>query len=246
MKITLIFLIILNLLYKYHFQFQGTIQIIKNGKVETIKFNNEKEYNKFLSQQNNFLSFKQKQFEVPEKYISYGINKNSKTPPSKYVSPIGEKKSQELTDSFLENFRQEALKQHNSYRNMHRAPSLNRDYELDNIAQEYANRLAKQCSGIVHSNNGKGENLYFSYNKLPTGNEVVTEFYNEIKYYIFGANNLGSSNFSRIGHFTQVVWTETKKLGSGIQKCGDKYYVVMNYFPPGNVIGKEKSCVLNK
>lgn len=47
-----------------------------------------------------------------------------------------------------------------------------------------------------------------------------------------------------LGHFSQVVWKETKELGVGIaeSKCG-LYYICCNYYPAGNVEGKYKENV---
>lgn len=52
-----------------------------------------------------------------------------------------------------------------------------------------------------------------------------------------------------VGHFTQVVWKETRKFGAGIatmksRKYGDKYieiFVVANYGPRGNtqILGRK-------
>lgn len=40
------------------------------------------------------------------------------------------------------------------------------------------------------------------------------------------------------GHFTQVVWKDSKELGVGCTKAKNgKIYVVANYYPPGNYIG---------
>lgn len=58
--------------------------------------------------------------------------------------------------------------------------------------------------------------------------------YSEIKDHIFGQEPTGLGT----GHFTQVVWKETKELGVGCTKARDgKIYVVANYYPPGNYIG---------
>ena len=41
------------------------------------------------------------------------------------------------------------------------------------------------------------------------------------------------------GHFTQLVWSSSRQLGVGVSqstKTG-RFYVVMKYDPPGNVIG---------
>lgn len=39
------------------------------------------------------------------------------------------------------------------------------------------------------------------------------------------------------GHFTQVIWKESKQLGVAFAKMGGKVVVVANYYPPGNMIG---------
>lgn len=37
------------------------------------------------------------------------------------------------------------------------------------------------------------------------------------------------------GHFTQVVWKDCTKIGSGVAKYKNKIFVVTNYSPAGNV-----------
>lgn len=87
------------------------------------------------------------------------------------------------------------------------------------------------------SNNRYGENLYACFGKTNlSGVEVVKAWYDEIKHYRFGQPSPG--NFSQVGHFTQVVWKESRELGVGIAKNGNNIYVVCNYDPPGNFMGK--------
>ena len=56
-------------------------------------------------------------------------------------------------------------------------------------------------------------------------------WYNEVKKYNFESNQFQSE----AGHFTQLVWINSKKLGVGLA-CGTKNdcYVVANYDPSGN------------
>lgn len=50
-----------------------------------------------------------------------------------------------------------------------------------------------------------------------------------------------------IGHFTQVVWKDSTELGVGCAKTDNgKTYVVANYNPPGNMMGKFKENVFPK
>ena len=41
------------------------------------------------------------------------------------------------------------------------------------------------------------------------------------------------------GHFTQLVWSASRHLGVGVSQSAKtgRFYVVMKYDPPGNVIG---------
>lgn len=59
-------------------------------------------------------------------------------------------------------------------------------------------------------------------------------WYDEIKQHTFGREPKTTGT----GHFTQIVWTESKELGVGWKKNSKgQTYVVCNYSPPGNFIG---------
>ena len=57
----------------------------------------------------------------------------------------------------------------------------------------------------------------------------------EIQKYNF--NNPGFA--SGTGHFTQVVWAETREIGIGKASVDGQTFVVANYIPAGNVVGRE-------
>jgi hypothetical protein len=64
------------------------------------------------------------------------------------------------------------------------------------------------------------------------GSKATQAWYDEIKDY-----NFNQPGFSmQAGHFTQVVWKNSKQLGVGIAFAngGTKAVVVTNYYPPGN------------
>ena len=46
------------------------------------------------------------------------------------------------------------------------------------------------------------------------------------------------------GHFTQVVWKESKKLGIAYASGKSGTYVVANYDPAGNFLGQYPTNVL--
>lgn len=45
-------------------------------------------------------------------------------------------------------------------------------------------------------------------------------------------------------HFTQVIWKDSKKVGFGVYRASDgSFYVVANYYPAGNLLGRFKDNV---
>lgn len=130
---------------------------------------------------------------------------------------------------------------HNRYRARHCAPPLSLDQRLNDIAQSYADHLAA-TSKFEHSGNklngeNLGENLYMQWisdGRVKTSAQAaVKSWYDEIAEY-----NYSRPKFSaKTGHFTQLVWKGTRKLGVGIAYSPDQreVYVVTNYYPAGNI-----------
>lgn len=143
-----------------------------------------------------------------------------------------------------DNFCNEALQAHNNYRKKHHADPLKLNKELCKIAQNYANHLANvgrlQHSDNTYHNKSIGENLYSCSGKEATENSVTNSWYSEIKNYDYNGDFSDNS-----GHFTQVVWKDTKEVGFG-KSVGQngKIFVVANYYPAGNVLGYFKPNVL--
>ena len=65
---------------------------------------------------------------------------------------------------------------------------------------------------------------------------VVESFVDESSDYDFEKGAFST----KTGHFTQLVWKSSKKLGVGAAQASESgaWYVVCNYFPPGNVRGE--------
>lgn len=134
-------------------------------------------------------------------------------------------------------FQHECLQAHNEYRLRHGVPPLKLNKEMCKVSQDWANNLIKK-SVLQHSNNRDyGENLFCIQSSNPNftinGTKAVENWYEEIKCHKFGVepNSLSS------GHFTQVVWKDSKELGVAFAKSGGKIIVVANYYPAGNIIG---------
>ncbi|XP_015768451.1 PREDICTED: venom allergen 3-like [Acropora digitifera] len=113
------------------------------------------------------------------------------------------------------------------------------DPVLANDAKKWANYLAAN-NLFQHDRNrrNQGENLYWSSKKPANSCIVATQhFYDEVKYYDF--NKPGFS--SRTGHFTQVVWKSTKRIGAAYATRKDgSFVVVIRYSPPGNYKGEDQ------
>ena len=119
--------------------------------------------------------------------------------------------------------RKEALAAHNGFRRQHGAVELQWSDKLEAEAQSHADRC-------LFEHLGPGENLGRGHESMTA---LTNAFYGEISNYDFG-NPVFALN---TGHFTQVVWNSTTRLGCALG-C-DKFKLwVCRYDPPGNVRGQ--------
>jgi len=136
-------------------------------------------------------------------------------------------------------FLQAALKAHNEYRANHGVSPLVLSQELCKVAQAWANKIAADDQ-MQHSDNGYGENIHWSSGIVTDGKAPVEHWYSEVKDFDFRNGDYQKGT----GHFSQVVWKGSKELG--IAKATGKKggtYVVANYNPAGNYLGKYKENV---
>ncbi|MBN2803807.1 MAG: hypothetical protein JXR91_12000 [Deltaproteobacteria bacterium] len=150
------------------------------------------------------------------------------------------------------------VEEHNSLRKtIKTTPSLLNLSWSDSLAEEartWAETLAEtMCGYLMHSNDPvNGENIFtagqtsqLSWSSPKTvvqdawGAEKLCWDYGTISE---SENCDINSCYSGCGHFTQIVWRDTKKLGCGVSSCvSDGWYYdiwVCKYFPPGNIIGQ--------
>ena len=184
----------------------------------------------------------------------YRIGSASKVNDEKVLN-VGDGKSEKeikLSNACLDEFRKASLDKHNELRKKHNALSLLHDNKIDITAQKYANVLAN-TNNFVHSENrgNIGENLYakFSTDDMTLedcksfGNECVEGWYSEITMYDYEKPGFDL----KTGHFTQLIWSGSKKLGMGFSmgKLNDynAFYCVAHYSPSGNVFGRFKQNV---
>ncbi|XP_036597480.1 Golgi-associated plant pathogenesis-related protein 1 [Trichosurus vulpecula] len=132
-------------------------------------------------------------------------------------------------------FATDLLKAHNEYRRRHGCPPIKLDNKLNHDAQQYADALAttKVLKHSSESSRGNcGENLaWASYDQQ--GRDVADRWYSEIRNYDFKSPGFSPES----GHFTAMIWKNTKKMGVGKACANDgSSYVVARYFPAGNIV----------
>lgn len=102
--------------------------------------------------------------------------------------------------------------------------------------------MAKSNS-MRHSNGKYGENVYMSSNTKMSDSdaakEATTLWFEEGSNYKY--NNMYSSS---TGHFTQLVWKDSKSFGIGVARSSRGVYVCANYDPRGNVMNQFAENVL--
>lgn len=131
------------------------------------------------------------------------------------------------------NIKKFILDKHNFYRTNVNPPASNMEkLYWNNYLQYKAQTHANKCYGLYH--NSPGQNIFLSTNK--TGwNNVIKAWHNEYKDFKY---NNKKYVFKKIGHYTQMVWAETNRIGCGYKRCRDYYLYICNYYPYGNYVNK--------
>jgi len=154
------------------------------------------------------------------------------------VSEPVNKLSNEKSDDQIQEF----LDVHNTYRSEVGSDPLVWSEELAAYAKAWGEQLAKTGCELNHRpSDGEwaqqyGENLYWSSGFAPTPKQAVDSWGSEKPQYNGGV--MDDNNFAA-GHYTQMIWSNTTKVGCAIVPCGgEAYIVVCNYDPAGNMFGE--------
>jgi pathogenesis-related protein 1 len=135
-------------------------------------------------------------------------------------------------------------------------PDLTWSNDLAAVAQDWADTLAKQCGTIMHRMPNKyGENIAEEGSTGPfqyTAAQAVDSWVSEKMCWDYGTINgteqCDTTCYKKLsstgcGHYTQVVWRNTQRVGCGFAQCQaaggftDDLWVC-NYDPPGNYVGQ--------
>jgi len=128
------------------------------------------------------------------------------------------------------------LEGHNLVRADHGVATLAWDDTLASKALDWSETLAARGCSMEHSGDEYGENLYWSSINV-NESVVVIAWAGEEAYYDYEANTCQAGEMC--GHYTQVVWADSKLLGCGRASCSDGGEIwTCKYDPPGNYVGQ--------
>ncbi|MEO0602829.1 MAG: CAP domain-containing protein [Myxococcota bacterium] len=113
--------------------------------------------------------------------------------------------------------------------------------EWDEQLAEVATSWARGCRFVHSEGTGFGENLYVA-SWAASLEEAVDSWASEDAFYDYADNSCSGV----CGHYTQIVWRSTERVGCGFADCpvvegvnfGGRLWVC-NYDPPGNFVGQK-------
>lgn len=125
----------------------------------------------------------------------------------------------------------------NRYRKQHNASSLAWNATLASFAGTYLAGAQRDDCRFAHSGGPYGENIALGYGNASA---AVEAWGDERRVYDFGKGEFGEDT----GHFTQLVWKDTRAVGCERVLCGPRgWFVACEYWPRGNVQGEYKEEV---
>ncbi len=153
--------------------------------------------------------------------------------------------SQAEKDGKIESFEQAVMRRHNAARKETGAKPLVWDKALADHALAYAKQLAQRDKGLRHAQDlldlDQGENLWAGTYGHFMPAKMIDDFLSEKQYYKPGAfpNVSTTGQWTDVGHYTQIIWPTTQKVGCGLAESPDRTleYLVCRYYPAGNIIG---------
>jgi Cysteine-rich secretory protein family len=137
--------------------------------------------------------------------------------------------------------RQEIVAAHNRYRAAAQVPPLTWSPTLARHAQAWANTLASRGGLVQHSSQtAEGENVWVGTAGAFTYTQMVEAWGKEQQFFVPGIFPTVSTtgNWADVGHYTQMIWRQTREVGAAIAHGGGNTVLVCRYSPHGNIVGK--------
>ena len=104
------------------------------------------------------------------------------------------------------------------------------------MAQQWAEELLATGKLSHRPKPQYGENLFEIRGTHPNPAQVVADWAAEARDYDAAVKACRTE--AVCGHYTQLVWRNTKQVGCGVARGPDREVWVCNYDPPGNVAGE--------
>ncbi|XP_036623682.1 peptidase inhibitor 16 isoform X3 [Trichosurus vulpecula] len=153
----------------------------------------------------------------------------------------------QLSCSLNDEEKQMVVELHNLYRSQVSPPATNmKNMKWDEDLAAFAKAYASKCVWGHNKDRGRrGENLFAITEGEMDLELAVEQWYNEHEHY--DLSNATCAEGQMCGHYTQVVWAKTERIGCGSQFCEtlegvmetNIHVLVCNYEPPGNVKGQK-------
>jgi len=109
--------------------------------------------------------------------------------------------------------------------------------ELSKVAAKWARELKKKGCAFEHSGYKYGENLFTGTSGYYDAKYVVNAWGSEKEFYSYKKNTCKPGQMC--GHYTQMVWKNTTKVGCAKIVCDGMETWVCEYDPPGNYVGQK-------
>lgn len=140
-----------------------------------------------------------------------------------------------MGESQAEDMIQECLHAHNAVRAQLGEQPLKWSEELASQAQWWANILATDRQFRHEPNRDWGQNLFLIEGGYSTAGGAINAWAAEAIDYDSQQNRCSGD---MCGHYTQIVWRNTRQVGCAHAWRGLREVWVCDYFPPGNVVGQ--------
>ncbi len=136
-------------------------------------------------------------------------------------------------------FEGRVLSAQNAERTRVGAPPLVWDAELAKSADAWAQKLAKTGAFDHEKQDAQGENLWMGTSSAYEPEEMVDGWVEERQFFRPGKfpDVSTTKDWSDVGHYTQLIWKTTTKVGCAKQTGQGSDFLVCRYSPPGNWIG---------
>ena len=116
------------------------------------------------------------------------------------------------------------------------------DAALADAADRYAVEIARTGRwghSPIYSRPGQGENLWMGTRGAFSVDQMIGSWIAEKRSFRPGIfpNVSGTGNWSQVGHYTQIIWRGSTRVGCALRSSARFDYLVCRYAPAGNIMG---------